>query len=75
MAICAVIDNVTNKLVNTIVAEVTDLPPENCRLLEIPEGMFWDESTADFIAPEPIPEVIEETITEEEPSPPPDTVV
>jgi hypothetical protein len=75
MAICAVIDNVTNKLVNTIVAEVTDLPPDGCRLLEIPEGMIWDEGVADFIVPAPLPEVVEETVTEEETSPPPDTAV
>lgn len=41
MAICAVIDNVTNKLVNTIVAEVTDLAPDGCRLLEVSEGFYW----------------------------------
>jgi len=65
MAICAVIDNVTNKLVNTIVAEVTDLAPDGCRLLEIPEGMIWDESAADFVIPQPI----------ETDNPPLDTVV
>jgi hypothetical protein len=72
MAICAVIDNVTNKLVNTIVAEVTDLPPDGCRLLEVPEGMIWDEGVADFIVPEPIPE---EPLTEEDTTTPPDTAV
>jgi hypothetical protein len=66
MAICAVIDNVTNKLVNTIVAEVTDLPPEGCRLLEVPEGMIWDEGVADFVTPPPAEEID---------NPPPDTVV
>lgn len=72
MAICAVIDLTTNQQLNTIVAEVTDLAPENCKLVEIPEGMLWDSATGSLI-PQPIPETTEETITEEEPSPPPDT--
>jgi hypothetical protein len=42
MTICAVIDNKTNQQVNLIVAEVTDLPPEGCRLVEIPDGFYWN---------------------------------
>jgi hypothetical protein len=41
MAICAVIDN-NNILINTIVAETTDLPPNNCRLVLMPDGYYWD---------------------------------
>ena len=41
MTICAVIDS-DNNLVNTIVAEVTDLAPEGCKLIEIPTGYYWD---------------------------------
>ena len=49
MAICAVIDLNTNQQINTIIAEVTDLPPENCKLVEIPEGYYWDETQASII--------------------------
>ena len=41
MAICAVI-NSNNELVNTIIAESTDLPPDGCTLVEIPDGYYWD---------------------------------
>jgi hypothetical protein len=42
MTICAVIDNTTNAQVNVIVAEPTDLAPDGCRLVEIPDGYFWN---------------------------------
>jgi hypothetical protein len=42
--ICLVINNVTNQLVNTIVAELTDTPPEGCRLIESVQGMYWNGS-------------------------------
>ena len=45
MAICAVIDLDTNQLINTIIAEVTDLPPNNTKLIEIPTGYYWNEDT------------------------------
>jgi hypothetical protein len=45
MTICAVINLETNQLVNTIVANESDLAPEGCKLVEIPNGYFWDEST------------------------------
>jgi hypothetical protein len=44
MANCAVIDS-NNIVVNIIVAEVTDPPPEGCTLVEIPFcdiGYTWD---------------------------------
>lgn len=41
MTTCVVIDINTNEQVNTIVAEPTDLPPLNCRLVELPEGHYW----------------------------------
>ena len=44
MTICAVIDNETNTLVNLIIAEPTDLPPDNCRLVEMPDGYYWNGS-------------------------------
>jgi hypothetical protein len=56
MADCAVIDKTTNIVVNKIVAEVTDLPPDNCFLIDITGqfvdiGWFWDGSN--FINPTP----------------------
>ena len=39
--ICAVIDS-NNQLVNTIVADSTDLAPDGCTLIEIPDGFYWD---------------------------------
>ena len=56
-------------------SKVRSRPPDGCRLLEVPAGMIWDEGIAAFVVPDPLPEVVEETITEEEPSPPPDTAV
>lgn len=44
MTTCAVIDN-TNTVVNIIVAEPTDLPPEGCSLVELMTcdfGWVWD---------------------------------
>jgi hypothetical protein len=53
MTICAVIDS-NNQLVNTIVAEPTDLAPEGCTLIEIPNGYYWDG-----VAVSLMPEVID----------------
>ena len=39
---CAVIDSVTGVQINTIVAEATDLPPDGCCLVELPEGCYWN---------------------------------
>ena len=44
MANFAVIDNQTNEQVNFIVAEATDLAPDGCRLVEIPDGFYWNGS-------------------------------
>jgi hypothetical protein len=44
MTTCAVIDS-NNIVVNLIVAELTDTPPEGCTLVEIPQcniGYIWD---------------------------------
>jgi hypothetical protein len=44
MTRCAVIDS-NNQVVNLIVAEVTDTPPEGCTLVEIAHcdiGYIWD---------------------------------
>lgn len=45
MAICAVINLETNQIINTIVANESDLAQDGCKLLEIPDGYFLDEST------------------------------
>lgn len=49
MAICAVIDLATNQQINTIIAEVTDLPPDNCKLVEVIPGLVWDSVTSQFV--------------------------
>jgi len=43
MANCAVIDLQTNKQLNFIVAEETDTPRDGCKLVEIPDGYYWNE--------------------------------
>jgi len=53
MTICAVIDS-NNQLVNTIVAEPTDLAPDGCTLVEIPDGYYWDGAQVS-----PIPMVVD----------------
>jgi hypothetical protein len=45
MANCAVIDLQTNKQLNFIIAEETDIAPNGCKLVEIPKGYYWDETT------------------------------
>ena len=57
MAICAVIEINTNQLVNTIVAEPTDPPPDGCKLVEIQPGFYWDGQQ---VSPIPISEVTED---------------
>jgi hypothetical protein len=42
MATCAVIDLATNEQVNLIVADPSELPPDGCRLVELPEGFYWN---------------------------------
>lgn len=42
--ICLVINNTTNKVVNAIIADLTDTPPEGCRLIELVVGTYWDGS-------------------------------
>lgn len=46
MATCGVIDIQTNQLINTIIAEPTDAPYDNTYLVEIPDGFYWDKTTA-----------------------------
>ena len=43
MVRCAVIDLETNTQVNFIIAEVTDTPPIGCKLVEIPDGDYWNQ--------------------------------
>lgn len=49
MTTCVVIDNTTNELVNIIIASPTDVPPLNCRLLELPENYYWSNSAKQII--------------------------
>jgi hypothetical protein len=42
MTICAVIDLQTNQQVNLIIAEKIDFPPDGCKLVEIPDGFYWN---------------------------------
>jgi hypothetical protein len=44
MTICAVVDNQTGEQLNLIVAEPSEVAPEGCRLVEIPDGYFWNGS-------------------------------
>lgn len=41
MATCVVLDS-QGQAINFIVADPTDVPPEGCTLVEIPEGFYWD---------------------------------
>jgi len=52
MTTCAVIDS-SNTVINIIIAEPTDIPPDGCTLVEIPvcnTGYIWDGQN--FIPPE-----------------------
>ena len=51
MARYAVVDQ-NNLLRNTIIATSTDTAPDGCRLIEIPDGYFWD-GTKVSLMPEP----------------------
>lgn len=51
MAVFAVIDNETNQLVNSIIADHLIESLEGTRLVEIPEGFYWDGSA---VVPIPI---------------------
>jgi hypothetical protein len=42
MAVCIVVDLTTNEVVNTILANPTDIPPVGCKLVEVPEGYYWE---------------------------------
>jgi hypothetical protein len=42
MTTCVVYDNVTNKPINIIIAEVTDKAPEGCYLGLFPDNTIWD---------------------------------
>lgn len=53
--ICAVIDCATGVQVNLIVADSSDPPPDGCRLVEIPEGYYWDGTDVVLI---PVPDVL-----------------
>jgi hypothetical protein len=42
---CIVVNVQTNEIINRIIATETDPAPEGCKLIEIPDGYFWDKST------------------------------
>ena len=44
MSKCAVVDLQTNQQVNFIIALSTDIAPNGCKLVEIPDGSFWNSS-------------------------------
>lgn len=52
--ICAVIDCASGAQVNLIVADVSDPPPDGCRLVEIPEGYYWDGVAVVPMPPPPL---------------------
>jgi len=54
MARCAVIDLQTNQQVNFIIAEITDLTPSGTKLVEIPDGYYWDGQQVSLIPVEVI---------------------
>jgi len=60
MANCAVVDQ-NNIVVNIIVADVGDVPPEGCSLIPLyfaDIGYTWDGNN--FVAPEPVEEILVE---------------
>jgi hypothetical protein len=54
MARIAVIDSQTNAVLNYIVAEPTDSAYEGTKLIEIPEGYYWDGQQVSLIPAEVI---------------------
>ena len=54
MKTCAVIDLITNEQINTIVANIDDTPPDNCRLVELLEGHYWDSIKNEMLISENI---------------------
>lgn len=59
MTVIAVVDN-TNTVINTIIAEVTDLAPDGCALIPTPDlngnipSIGWAYDGTNFIDPNPI---------------------
>jgi hypothetical protein len=69
MTTCAVIDS-NNQVVNLIVAEPTDIPPEGCTLVLVPFcdiGYTWDGTN--FNPPVATPPSVPETTTPTDPNP------
>lgn len=42
MTICAVFDLKSNSIINIIMAEPSDLPPEGCQLVKIPPNCYLE---------------------------------
>lgn len=57
MTVCAVVQLDNNLVINRIVAEVTDLPPQNCVLIELtdsrPCNIGWIWNGVSFDNPDP----------------------
>ena len=51
MARYALVDQ-DNVLLNTIIANTADTAPDGCRLIEIPDGYYWDGAKVSLM-PEP----------------------
>lgn len=60
MARCAVVHDDDNIVVNIIVADPTDPPPDNCYLIDVDNkpcdiGWIYDPATGEFSPPPPPP--------------------
>lgn len=57
MTICAVVDSTTGVVANKIMADPSDIAPEGCELVLIPEGVMcdigWVWDCAVFVDPNP----------------------
>lgn len=55
MAICAVCKLDDGLVINKIIAEVSDVPPADCQLVEIPDGdpcdFGWSWNGSQFVPP------------------------
>lgn len=61
MARCAVVLSADNVCINIIMAETTDLPPDDCILVDVDYidceiGWVYDPVVGDFVDPNPLTE-------------------
>jgi len=50
MAKCAIIDLETNEQVNFVLVDPNALAPDGCKYVEIPDGYYWDQATAQLVS-------------------------